>query len=183
MGQPGDNGEWSLERQYDYLLMLARCHAPLLALAQREPADLVQETCRLATANRHQFRGRTEAEWRGWLRTIQRNALADLLRGAKGWPPRSLDQAVEESSARLETFLAADESTPSARMMREEQLARLAEAVAGLPEDQRQAVQLHHLEGLPLLEVGRRMRRPKAAVAGLVFRGLKKLRDCLTEPK
>jgi RNA polymerase sigma-70 factor (ECF subfamily) len=175
--------DWSLDRQYDYLLMLARCRGPLLALVHREPADLVQETCRLATANRRQFKGRTEAEWRGWLRTIQANALAGLLRGAKGWPQRSLDQAAQESSARLERFLAADQSTPSRRLMREEQLARLAEALAGLPEDQRQAVRLHHLERLSLLEVGQRMDRPKAAVAGLIFRGLKKLRECMAEPE
>jgi RNA polymerase sigma-70 factor (ECF subfamily) len=182
MGHPGE-GDWLVESQYDYLLMLARCHSPLLALVRREPEDLVQETCRLATANRAQFKGRTEAEWRGWLRTIQKNALAGLLRGAKGWPERSLDQAAEESSVRLEKFLAAEQSTPSGRLVREEQLARLAEALARLPEDQRQAVRLHHLDGLPLAEVGRRMGRPKAAVAGLIFRGLKKLRESLAEPE
>jgi RNA polymerase sigma-70 factor (ECF subfamily) len=42
--------------------------------------------------------------------------------------------------------------------------------------DQRQAVELHHLKGLSLADVGCQMGRSKAAVAGLLRRGLKELR-------
>jgi RNA polymerase sigma-70 factor (ECF subfamily) len=66
-------------------------------------------------------------------------------------------------------------------MMREEQLVRLAAALAALPEDQQVAVHLHHLDGLSLVEVGKRMNRSKEAVAGLLFRALKRLRDDLGE--
>ena len=63
--------------------------------------------------------------------------------------------------------------------MRHERLRGLAEALAQLPEDQRQAVELHHLKGWTLPEVAHEMRRSKEAVAGLLFRALKKLRQLL----
>jgi RNA polymerase sigma-70 factor (ECF subfamily) len=58
---------------------------------------------------------------------------------------------------------------------------RLAEAVAQLPENQRQAVELHHLQGFSLVEVAEQMGRSKSAVAALLFRGLEKLRGLLEE--
>ena len=63
--------------------------------------------------------------------------------------------------------------------MRHERLRRLAEALAQLPGDQRQAVELHHLKGRTLPQVAREMRRSKEAVAGLLFRAMKKLRQLL----
>jgi DNA-directed RNA polymerase specialized sigma24 family protein len=44
-------------------------------------------------------------------------------------------------------------------------------------------VELHHLKGLPVAEVGRLMERSSRAVAGLLLRGLKRLRGLLNEEK
>jgi RNA polymerase sigma-70 factor (ECF subfamily) len=67
--------------------------------------------------------------------------------------------------------------------MRQEQLLALADALARLPADQRQALELHHLQNRPLAEVARDMNRSKGAVAALLFRGLKKLREVLARPE
>jgi RNA polymerase sigma-70 factor (ECF subfamily) len=65
---------------------------------------------------------------------------------------------------------------------RQEQLLRLAGALARLPEDQRQAVELHHLKGRPVAEVAEQLGRSPSAVGSLLYRGLKKLRELLAEP-
>jgi RNA polymerase sigma-70 factor, ECF subfamily len=88
----------------------------------------------------------------------------------------SLEAALGQSSARLEAWLAADQSSPSQRAARHEQLLRLAEALDALPDAQREAVTLHHLEGWPLDDIGRHLGRSPTAVAGLIKRGLRALR-------
>ena len=55
----------------------------------------------------------------------------------------------------------------------------LTRALAQLPEDQCQAVVLKHLQGLAVAEVAQQMGRSEAAVAGLLRRGLKGLRELL----
>jgi RNA polymerase sigma-70 factor (ECF subfamily) len=90
-------------------------------------------------------------------------------------------QAVDESAARLERMLAAEQTSPSQQAVRQEDLLRLAEALARLPEDQRAAVELHHLEGRTLAETAAALGRTRAAVASLVFRGLRNLRQRLDE--
>jgi RNA polymerase sigma-70 factor (ECF subfamily) len=96
---------------------------------------------------------------------------------------QSLHTSLDDSSARLEIWLASEQSSPSERVSRNEQLLQLAKALEQLPADQREAVQLHHLQNLPVAEVAERMGRSKDAVVGLLFRGLRKLRALLQEAK
>jgi RNA polymerase sigma-70 factor (ECF subfamily) len=145
---------------------------------------VVQQTLLQAHQQHAQFRGQTEAERRAWLRTILANTLTDAARrfGRRQRDvgrERSLDAAIEESSSRLEAWLQADQSTPSQHALGQEQLLRLAEALAQLPQEQRLAVELHHLQGYSLAEVGQHLGRSKEAVAGLLFRGIRKLREWL----
>ena len=124
------------------------------------------------------------AEWLGWLRKILANTLAaegrrysaearDVAR------ERSLEAELELSAFRLECLLVADQTSPSQRAVRAEELLQLAQAMAQLPEDQRLGVELHHLQALPVAAVADRMQRSRSAVVGLLFRGLKRLRELL----
>lgn len=94
-----------------------------------------------------------------------------------------LERSLDESSARLEQWLAADHSSPSEAAIRQEELLRLADALARLPADQRTAVELMHLQGCSVDEISQRMERSAYAVGGLLRRGMGKLREFLAEKK
>jgi RNA polymerase sigma-70 factor (ECF subfamily) len=175
-------GEPDLERFRAYLRLLARVQLDPRLRARVEASDLVQQTLLQAYAARAQFRGQTDAEWTAWLRQIlARNllhAMRDLGRARRDVSrERSLEAALDHSSARLEAWLAAEQSSPSQQAMRNEEALRLAEALDRLPEAQREALILQHWHGCSLAEIGEHLGRTPAAVAGLIKRGLKQLRQ------
>jgi RNA polymerase sigma-70 factor (ECF subfamily) len=177
-----------LEAFRDYLRLLAGVQLDPRLRGKLEPSDVVQETLARAHEKREQFRGATEGERAAWLRQILATQLAAAVRryldaGKRdAGRERSLHAAVEGSSARLEALLAADQTSPSQRAVRHEELLRLGAALAALPEDQRQAVELHHLHGLAVEEVARALGRSESAAGGLLRRGLKRLRELMREP-
>lgn len=175
-----------VEAYTDYLRLLARLHLAPQLRGKLDESDVVQQTVLQAHAKREQFRGTSEEEWVGWLRAILANVLAGNLR-AYGTGARdigrewSLDAGVEASASRVEQWLAAEQTSPSMGASRHEQLIRLAAALSRLPDDQREAVELHHLKGHTVAEVGALMGRTRAAAMGLIFRGLQHLREVLDE--
>ncbi len=175
----------ALERFRAYLHLLARLHLDPRLRARLAPSDVVQQTLLQACQGLAGFRG-GDAELAAWLRRILARNLAhavrDLGRAKRDVArERSLEEAVNASSARLEAWLAAEQSSPSQQAARNEQVLRLAEALADLPEAQREAVVRHYWQGRSLAEIGAELRRTPAAVAGLLHRGLKQLRGRLQE--
>jgi RNA polymerase sigma-70 factor (ECF subfamily) len=176
-----------LEGYRDYLRLLARLQLGPRLQAKLDASDVVQQAILRAHEFRGQFRGATEAEWLAWLRVILANALAAAVRrfGTRSRElgrERSLEAELDLSSSQLEGLLVADHTSPSQRAVRSEELLRLAGALTRLPEDQRSVVELHHLKGLPVAEVARRLGRTRPAVVGLLFRALQKLRSLLRDP-
>jgi len=181
-----DTGARPLEGYRDYLRLLARVQLSPRLQAKVDASDIVQQTLLEAHRDRDQFRGQTEAERLTWLRAILANVLAAAARrfsaGVRELDrERSLEAEVDLSSSRLECLLAADQTSPSAGTVRGEDVLQLARAMACLPPDQRRVVELHHLKGLTLDEVADLIGRTRPAVAGLLFRGLNKLRKLLPD--
>jgi RNA polymerase sigma-70 factor (ECF subfamily) len=176
-----------LEKFREYLRLLARLQLSPRLQGKLDPSDVVQQTLLEAYAKRQQFHGNDEATWLAWLRQALAHNLADALR-AFGQDKRdvgrerSLEEAIDQSSARLQAWLAAEQSSPSQQAERHENVIRLAEALATLPEDNREALVLHYCQGLPLAEIASLLGRTPAAVAGLLKRGLKQLREQMREP-
>ncbi len=133
-----------------------------------------------------EFRGTTEPELICWLQRILANVLADQVRRAKARKrdvamEQSLQAAVEQSSLRLEAYLAADQSSPSQQVERQELLMRVAAALEQLPEDQRDVVTQRDLLGMSIREIAERLGRTEKSVAGLLLRGRRQLRELLAD--
>lgn len=176
-----------LEQYRDYLRLLARLQLDSRLQGKVDPSDVVQDALLKAHQSLDQFRGRSDAEMAAWLRAILANSLIDVSRrfqvGARDIAQeRSLHQALEESSSRLEAWLTAEQSSPQEAVMRREQMLNLAKALGQLPPDQRQAVELRHLKGCSVGEVASQMGRGKEAVAKLLLRGVARLREWLDRP-
>ena len=176
--------ERDLERFREFLSLLARLQLDPRLQGKVDLSGVVQQTLWEAHQAFDQLRGWDESRQGAWLRKALAHNLTDEVRklrtaGRDMAREQPLEAAMECSSARLEAWLAADQTSPSQRAVRQEQLLRLAEALARLPIDQRTAVELHHLRGYAVAEVARQMGRSDGAVGALLVRGLKKLREWL----
>ena len=173
-------------RYEPYLRMLARTQMRPAYQAKLSVSDIVQQTMTQAVAAIDTFRGDTEAEFRGWLRQILSRHLThldrDLHRDKRDIRREcSIEQKLATSSLRLEGLLAGNVGTPSQHAVACEHVVALAIAIESLPDAQRDAIRLHYLEGLKLSEVAARLDKSTGAIAGLLHRGMKALRELMTE--
>ena len=176
------------DRFRSYLRLLAKMQLDSRLQRKMDPSDVVQQTLLQAHRALGDFRGSTDAEMAAWLRQIlARNlghAVRDFGRDKRNINrERSLEDAVNASSARLEAWLAAEQSSPSQKAQRNEQVLELCDALEQLPDAQRKAVELHYWQDCTLAQIAEQMDRTPAAVAGLLKRGLRKLRELMREPK
>jgi RNA polymerase sigma-70 factor (ECF subfamily) len=178
-----DSGHRAVEDYRSYLLLLARMQLQDRARGKLEASDMVQQTMLEAHIKRRQFSG-DEDGFAAWLRAALANNIRDALRGQHRQKrdigrERSLEEQIDQSSLRLANCLAADQSSPSRQLIRCEELLRLSDSLLALSEMQREAIVLHHLQGLTLAETAIALGKTDAAVVGLLHRGLKQLRTLL----
>ncbi len=121
-----------------------------------------------------------------WLRTILVHNLAHLVehhhagkRDARR--QQSLEDELGRSSAVLHRVLAAPITSPSTAAARREDAVRLADAVARLPDDQREVFILHHLEHRSFEFISSQMGRSPGAARMLLSRALLRLSQLLKE--
>jgi RNA polymerase sigma-70 factor (ECF subfamily) len=176
-----------LERFREYLQLLAGLQIDPRLQGKIDLSGVVQQTLLEAYQALEQFKTMDDAQRAAWLRRVLANNLTDEVRrlgraSRNVRLERSLEAALESSSACLERFLVVDHPSPSERFARSEQLLRLAEALAQLPDDQRTAVVGHHLQGRPLADLAHELGRTRGAVGALLLRAMKKLRELLYDP-
>jgi RNA polymerase sigma-70 factor (ECF subfamily) len=180
-GEPKVTGP-ALEQFRPYLRLLAQLHLQPALQGKVDPSDLVQQTFLQAYRGLDGFRGQTSGELAAWLRQILARTLSHTMRDY-GRARRDVDReqslqvSLAASSAQLECWFACDQSpSPSKQAQFNEQALLLADALAQLPEAQRQALIWQHWQGWSLEEIGQKLGRSRAAVAGLIKRGLQQLR-------
>jgi RNA polymerase sigma-70 factor (ECF subfamily) len=181
---PADGCESVLERYRSYLRMLAESRLDRRLRAKIDASDIVQETMLQAFRAWGDFRGVSDGERMAWLRQILMRTLLHAVRDfgrdkrnvAREQP---LVRLADHSSAQLEALVVADQTSPSQVASRAEELLRVADAMQDLPEEQRSAVLAYYWRGATVAEIGAEMERSGSAVAGLIYRGVKKLNERL----
>ena len=178
------NHDQDLNRFRAYLRCLAEVELGPELQRKIDPSDVVQDTFLQAYRSLGKFRGHTDGECAKWLRRILAtrldNTLRDLRRVKRDFRREySLEQALDNSSERLAAVLHAAEPSPSKKAEHQEVFLQVADALASLPDDQRQVILLKHWCGHSLSEIESHTGRSRHAVVGLLRRGLKTLREKL----
>jgi|OpeIllAssembly_1097287.scaffolds.fasta_scaffold28046_2 RNA polymerase sigma-70 factor (ECF subfamily) len=188
MGGEADEIQTLLQSYRGYLRTLAAARIAPRLRGKLDPSDIVQQSMLQAFQAWDQCRGTSDGERLAWLRQIViRNvlhALRDFRRQKRDIGREcSLEEAIEASSQRLEHWLIAEQSTPSGPVRQAEEILEIARALDELPSFQREAIVMFYWQGCSLAEIGEIMGRSGPAVAGLLHRGLKRLRERLAEPE
>jgi RNA polymerase sigma-70 factor, ECF subfamily len=174
------------ERFRAFLTLLVRVQSDNHWQGKIDLSGVVQQTLLEAFQADQQLVGANDAQKAGWLKRALANNLADEIRKLttarrNAGRERSLEAALDESVSHMEQLLPARQATPSQETVRSERLLELTQALADLPEGQRRVIELHHLQGQSLAEVSSALNLSRPAVAGLLHRGLKRLRQLLEE--
>jgi len=148
--------------------------------------DVVQETFIRAIRDIENCQARTEESFAAWLRTIADHTLHDMIRGLyrqkRGGHRRAANPLAGGSAdclVQLVDLVPDRGATASKVMARNELIKAMQVGIAGLPDDQREAVRLRYLEGRSAEETAGQMGRTTAAVNGLVRRAKEALRAAL----
>ncbi len=83
----------------------------------------------------------------------------------------------------MEALLASSPSSPSEHVLRHEQLLQLSAALGQLPEDQRQALEMHYLQGCTVPAVAEQMDRTDAPSPAWLGGDYKRLRQLMADEK
>jgi RNA polymerase sigma-70 factor (ECF subfamily) len=148
-----------------------------------DESDVIQSAWLEAFRKLEQFKGKTEAEFFAWLKTILDNNLKNVIRdnmADKRDFRKEHEFAVEMESASIRWVEpVAAGSSPSNRLIQGESALELAAAIEKLPENQRVAIELRHLQGMKLSAVCAEMKKSPDSVVSLIRRGMIKLSELM----
>lgn len=136
---------------------------------QEEAEDLLLEVFLAALEQSPLVTGMNEATQRAWLRNVAHNKIIDHYRRSQRRPVVPLDTLAE-------TLYEDEKRSPEQLALSREELARVHAIVAGLPELQRQVVQLRFIYGLRSAEIAEVLGKKEGAVRKLLWRALKLVR-------
>jgi RNA polymerase sigma-70 factor (ECF subfamily) len=152
-------------------------------LASRlDESDIVQQTCLSVFGRIEGFESDEPDQFVAWLRTIHEHNVRNVVRDHVSAQKRTVnrEQAMEADDG-VGEIVPSQQSSPSQRLMQGERAVRLAAALQKLAPDQREAVRLRYLEGWSLAEISEHTGRTKHSIAGLIKRGLSRLRKELRD--
>ncbi len=151
----------------------AQSHLGQRLLARLDGSDIAQDVHLRAVEHFDQFQGDSVPQLRAWVAEMLKNVLIDCFRRQRAG---GRDPGLEVAGDDLFRGLAADATTPSQVAIRNEQQARLSEALRRLPETQQLVFRLRLYEGLPFEEVARRAGVTVGNARVLMVRATERLR-------
>lgn len=155
-----------------------------------EPEDILQETSAEAVRSLGRFELGDRDPF-SWLCQVAERRIIDAHRHHFAAQKRDAGREVslggpgggDDEPAGLIHLLVASMTTPSQAFSRNAREARLQEALAELPEEQREVLRLRYVENLPSKEIAARIGKTDAAVRVMLTRTLKRLQTLLAEPQ
>lgn len=149
--------------------------------ARADQSDLAQLTLTTGAHAFPAFRGTSEEELFAWLKAILQQHLAAMAR----WHLQT-----EMRSVGRESLLPADQESqgpadagpsPSRMVIHGEVRSQLESAIADLPWDQREVIRLRYLDDWSTQQIAQFLEKSERAVAGLLRRGLSRLKHVLRD--
>jgi RNA polymerase sigma-70 factor (ECF subfamily) len=173
-----------LERFRPYLHVVARLRLRGEQQNRIDPFEMVQRTL-FEASQQDRFQAMTRAEIAGWLRRILAHNLGEAFRCLH----REESNTEKERPVPVEKEPVPQPGNQATCVLDSADVlaSSLAQALVELPEPQREAIVLQYWHGMSLGEIGGRLNRTPVAVAGLLKRGLSRMRQLLgdfsaTEP-
>lgn len=152
--------------------------------AKIEPEDILQQVYLEAYRAIGQFDYRGKDSFLRWLFTILDRKLIDehrALHAERRDVRRELKPAAisAENGSYLDLLqrLTADTGTPSRMIRQREALGALSACLANLPEHYRDVIRMRFLQGLPVSDVARKLRRTSGSIHMICHRALAALRE------
>lgn len=170
----------------NYLRLLAACEIDQALRGKVDLSGVIQQTLLEAHQDMGAVASAEISVQLSWLsRTFARN-LADEIkkyRTAKrdAYRERSLEQSISDSSTRMLNWLASRSESGQQNLDAQERSLVLAGLITQLPESQRTALILRYWHHMPVLAVSQHMNRSPEAVAGLLKRALRSLKEQMSE--
>ncbi len=153
-----------------YLLRIANAELPHWLQAKAGSSDLVQDTLIEAISCFARFRGVTSGELQGWLRTILLRQVAQVTQLYAATRKRQVQREVPL----IPDGLAADQSSPSGPVRRQEQAEVVRQALGRLPEHYQQVLVWREWDDLSYEDIATRLGRSVDAVRMLWLRALER---------
>jgi RNA polymerase sigma-70 factor (ECF subfamily) len=182
----GDARDRLLGRHRGRLRRTVAAHFDRRLAARVDPSDVVQEALAEAARRLPDYLRERPLPFYPWLRRLALDRLAELRRRHLWAQRRSVNREEPvvlplsaESALELAGRLLGRQSSPSARLRREELRARLQAALGQLSQRDRAVLVLRHLEQLPVREIAAVLGITEGAVCTRHVRALERLRALL----
>ena len=144
------------------------------------PSDLVQMSLLEAFEAFERFEHGDESEFLSWLYRILSNNLIDVARQYRGTQKRCANREVPIDATDCEESLIGHSQTASSIIRRREVDEEMLRAVAKLPRERRQVVQLRYRDGLTHAEISQRLGITESSARKIFSRAITQLRSLLS---